>query len=316
MINKKIIIRLSNELGNQMFMYASSLGISKKLNRSLLIDNETAYLLKKNISKYGLNNFNITSEIAPNNYKFLGYSGYIKRKFLKKIDIFKSNKNFFTEYKDENKLTHYNHEVFSKNFSNTVYFEGFFESQNYFVDIKDDIINEFNFKDVEKYKKSPFFTQINQKNSVAICIRQNRFSEGIGKKKNVENLTKSVNFSKEQVEYINKSINFFKSKINNPIFYLWSNDFRELDNSLFTEKINKVIHSENIEANIDKRCLDLFLLTQCKNYIVIPSSFNWWGAWLSKSKNKIVTRPSDSYFSEFKLNNKDFWPESWVLIDE
>ena len=47
MINKKINIRLSNELGNQMFMYASSLGISKKLNRSLLVDNETAYLSKK-----------------------------------------------------------------------------------------------------------------------------------------------------------------------------------------------------------------------------------------------------------------------------
>ena len=66
MIDKKIIIRLSNELGNQMFMYASSLGISKKLNRSLIVDNETAYLLKKNISKYGLNNFRITSDIAPN----------------------------------------------------------------------------------------------------------------------------------------------------------------------------------------------------------------------------------------------------------
>jgi len=31
MINKKIIIRISNELGNQMFMYASALGISKKI---------------------------------------------------------------------------------------------------------------------------------------------------------------------------------------------------------------------------------------------------------------------------------------------
>ena len=198
-MSNKLILRLSNEIGNQMFMYASSLGISKKLNRSLLIDNETAYLLKKNISKYGLNNFNITSEIAPNNYKFLGVFGYIKRKVLKKIDIFRTNKNFFIEHKDKDKLTHYNSEIFTKNFSNTVYLEGYFESQKYFIDIKDDIINEFNFKDVEKYKKSPFYTQINQENSVAICVRQNRFSEGIDKKENAENLTKSTNFSKEQI---------------------------------------------------------------------------------------------------------------------
>ena len=43
---------------------ASALGLSKKLNRSLLVDNETAYLSKKNISRYGLNNFKITSKIA------------------------------------------------------------------------------------------------------------------------------------------------------------------------------------------------------------------------------------------------------------
>jgi len=314
MINKKIIIRLSNELGNQMFMYASSFGISKKLKRSLLVDNETAYLSRKNISKYGLNNFKITSEIAPNNYKFLSTKGYIKRKILKKIDFFKRNKNFFTEYKDNYKLTEYNSEIFTKSFSNTVYLEGYFETQKYFIDIKDDIINEFNFKDSEKYKKSPFYTQLNQENSVAICIRQNRFGEGVGKKNNIKNLAKSVNFSKEQIIYINKSIEFFKSKINNPIFYLLSNDFNELDNSLFIEKANKVIHSGNIDPNIDKRCLDLFLLTQCKNHIVIPSSFNWWGAWLSQKKDKTILRPSDSFFSVFKINNKDFWPETWTKI--
>ena len=314
MTNKNIIIRLSNELGNQMFMYASSFGISKKLSRSLLVDNETAYLSKKNISQYGLNNFKITSEIAPNNYKFLGIKGYIKRKILKKIDIFKTNKNFFTEYKDNYKLTEHNSEIFTKSFSNTMYLEGYFETQKYFIDIKDEIINEFNFKDSEKYKKSPFYTQLNQENSVAICIRQNRFTEGVGKKNNAENLKKSVNFSKEQIAYINKSIKFFKGKINSPIFYLWSNDFSELNNSLFAEKINKVVHSENIETNIDKRGLDLFLLTQCRNHIVIPSSFNWWGAWLSQKKDKTILRPTNSFFSVYKVNNKDFWPEAWTKI--
>ena len=46
-MKKKIILRLSNEIGNQMFMYASALSISKKMNRELLLDNETAFLLKK-----------------------------------------------------------------------------------------------------------------------------------------------------------------------------------------------------------------------------------------------------------------------------
>ena len=46
-MKKKLIIRISNEIGNQMFMYASAYSIAKKMNRELFIDNETAFLLKK-----------------------------------------------------------------------------------------------------------------------------------------------------------------------------------------------------------------------------------------------------------------------------
>ena len=48
-MNKRIITRISNELGNQLFMYASTFAIAKKLGRDLIIDNETAYKSKKNI---------------------------------------------------------------------------------------------------------------------------------------------------------------------------------------------------------------------------------------------------------------------------
>ena len=47
---KKSIIRISNELGNQMFMYASAFSISRELNRELHVDDETAFLSKKNVS--------------------------------------------------------------------------------------------------------------------------------------------------------------------------------------------------------------------------------------------------------------------------
>ena len=80
-MKNKLIIRLSNEIGNQMFMYASAYAISKELNRKLYIDNETAFLLKKNISKFGLNYFEIKSDIAPDSYKFKNLFGYIRRKF-------------------------------------------------------------------------------------------------------------------------------------------------------------------------------------------------------------------------------------------
>jgi hypothetical protein len=311
----KIILRLSNELGNQMFMYASALGISKKINRKLLIDNETAFLLKKNISKYGLNNFNIKSEIAPDDFKFLGTTGYLKRKLFIKSNFFISKKRFLIEKKNEKKISSFDDKIFDIKFSKNIFMEGNFESEKYFSDIKHLIVDEFRFNYIEKYQKSPFFKILNDNNAVSICLRQNRFLEGKKNKNNDFNKMKSKKFSNEQINYINKSINFFNNKINNPIFYIWSNDFYDFDESKFNSPINKVIHNPEFLQDIDKRALDLFLISLCKNHIVIPSSFNWWGAWLSSHSDKITLRPSENFFSAFEVNNRDFWPSDWIEIN-
>ena len=55
-------------------------------------------------------------------------------------------------------------------------------------------------------------------------------------------------------------------------------------------------------------------MSQTKHSIVIPSSFNWWGAWLGKSSKSIVIRPSNDHFSNFNINNKDFWPKDWLVV--
>ena len=314
-MHKKIIARISNEIGNQLFMYASSYAIAKKKNRILYIDNETAFSTSKNISFYGLNNFNITSKIADRDYKFLGFIGYLKRKILKKIDFLKNKKAFYIEKKDKSKITRYSNEIYNLDFSDNLFLEGYFETEKYFNDIKDEILSEFSFKDTNKYLKSIFYPKLIQKNSVSICLRQNRFLEGKNKEKNSNNHFKSEKFNLEQITYINKAIDFLNSKLNSPNFFLWSNNTKNIDKSQFNAKIEIIDHENNFLRNIDRRALDLFLISQCNHHIVIPSSFNWWGAWLSKKKDKIICRPADSFFSNFKVNNLDFWPKNWIEIN-
>jgi len=313
MINKKIIIRISNELGNQMFMYASAFGIANKLDMDIIIDNESAYKSKKNISKYGLNNFSLTSVIAPDSKKFLGIYGYIKRKILKKINPYIKNKVIFVEPKNTEKITKYNEEIYNLKLSENVFVEGYFESEKYFVDIKDKISSEFKFLNEAKYQKSAYFNEINKSNSVSICLRQNRFIEGINRN-NELNKKKSIKYTNEQIEYINQSISYIQKNVQKPTFFIWSNDLIALKDNLFDEKINKVIHDNEFTKNLDKRALDMFLISQCNHHIVIPSSFNWWGAWLSKKQNKIICRPSDNYFTDFRINNLNFWPSNWIEI--
>ena len=44
-MTKKLILRLSNNLGNQMFMYASAFALSKMLNRELFMSYQNTSIL-------------------------------------------------------------------------------------------------------------------------------------------------------------------------------------------------------------------------------------------------------------------------------
>ena len=155
-----------------------------------------------------------------------------------------------------------------------------------------------------------YFDNISKSNSVALCIRQNRFIEGINNN-NAVNRKKSWNYTLEQIEYINKSVQIIKSKISNAKFFLWSNDFQNLESNFFDFDYQN-INLNNVNDSIDKTILGLYLLTNCKHYVVTGSSFNWWGAWLSPNKNKIIISPSN--FKNFTFNNKDLWPENWLSV--
>ena len=312
-MSDNLILRLSNEIGNQMFMYASAYSISKELNRRLYIDDETAFLSKKNVSKFGLNLFNIASPIAPDTLKFKNISGYIKRKFLIKTDLLRSKKKFYIEKKDRNKITKYSNNYKNLIFDNNLFLEGHFESERYFKDYGDEIKREFKLKNQVSLKKHPYFNEINKHNSVSICLRQNRFIEGKGQNTS-QNKQKSLNFTLEQINYINKSVDYIKSKVSNPSFFLWSNDFSNINKNKFNFNY-KEIKFYNNDNTLDKRIQSLFLLKQCNHFIVTTSTFNWWGAWLSERNDKIILRPSDKFFNDFYFNNRDYWPIDWSIIN-
>ena len=57
---------------------------------------------------------------------------------------------------------------------------------------------------------------------------------------------------------------------------------------------------------------DFNLFSFCKHFIVGPSTFHWWGAWLNKNSKKICLRPKNELLNP--SNNLDFWPERWIPI--
>ncbi len=77
----KIILRMANGIGNQLFSYASAYNIAKKNGAELLIDDESGFQKRH---KYELNNFKISSKIVDKKYKFKGHFGRLRRRIYKK----------------------------------------------------------------------------------------------------------------------------------------------------------------------------------------------------------------------------------------
>ena len=59
---------------------------------------------------------------------------------------------------------------------------------------------------------------------------------------------------------------------------------------------------------------DLWLMSNCKHFIIAKSTFSWWGAWLSNNKKKIIIAPKIDKNSLNFWGNKYLLPENWIKI--
>ena len=112
------------------------------------------------------------------------------------------------------------------------------------------------------------------------------------------------------IDITKKGINFFERRFDDPKFFIWSNDFSGLKENFPSDKyvfVNNKTDTDDV--------YDLYLMTLCKNFIISPSTFSYWGAFLSNNKNKICLGPPNinnkSGYYGFS-NNKDIRPDWWI----
>jgi hypothetical protein len=310
-MKKKIIVKISEGLGNQLFMYAHAYYLSKKMNRNLLIDDTSGFFQNKNKlrgQKYLLNRFKINLNYANEYDRFdTNYKRFIKKIYVY-LDKFKKNKSFLSEFiikKNEIKIATTHGILNDMNFSEKLFIEGNFENPNYFNFYQKNLVKKFQINENFLNDNSKIIDKLSNTNSVSIHVRQKRFSDQKFKKNVVLNDLKSSKFTDETLKYIAKSIIFFKKKLLNPSFFIWSNDFDNLE-SLFSNYTDEKLTF--IKGNDDIN--DFHLFKFAKHFIVGPSTFHWWGAWINENSEKICLCPKNLNPS----NNENFWPEDWIKV--
>ena len=110
-------------------------------------------------------------------------------------------------------------------------------------------------------------------------------------------------------EYYKKCISIIRKKIPNPIFLCFSDC--PSDSHAILGKEKDLFHFHDYRQKEDPDFFELFVMTQCKHFIIANSTFSWWGAWLADNQDKIVLCPNHQKYLSCAYPSQD-WLEVHV----
>ena len=180
--------------------------------------------------------------------------------------------------------------------------KGFWQSEKYFAHCKDDIRKQFSFLPFDEKKNIAIMNKMEKENSVAIHLRKGADylqSELMGK-------------GLCGVEYYIKAIEYIKQNVDNPVFYVFTDNPEWVKNNL--PKFDYILVDWNEVAG-KKNFRDMQLMSCAKHNIIANSTYSWWGAWLNPNPNKIVIGPT-KFFNPINkfFSSSDIMCEDWVRI--
>ena len=284
-----IITQILGGLGNQMFQYAAGRCLAHLNNTQLKLD-------ITGFTDYKLRNF----DLQALHVNFQSASGEEIRNLLPSHNFEKawqylSSKKNRTYYREK----HFHFDDSMLKFGKNVYLKGYFQSEKYFLPIKEIIQKEFILKDEAIVKVKHYFDALGSENRVAVHIRRGDMTS---------NPLATEHHGVIPVSYYQKGIEIIKAKISNPQFYFFSDDInwvKENFNNIAATFVSEEISKTHFE--------DLYLMSQCDHNIIANSSFSWWGAWLNNNPEKIVIAPK-KWFNEGPKDTQDLLPEEWIKI--
>ena len=94
--------------------------------------------------------------------------------------------------------------------------------------------------------------------------------------------------------YFNRAVRYIKEKVNNPFFFIFSDEgsIQWCKKNMEEIFLNKTDNIEYIGWNRGKDSYrDMQLMSLCKHNIIMFSSFGWWASFLNNNKDKITISP-------------------------
>ena len=250
-------------MGNQMFQYATLYSIAKTRGYE----------------------FGVPYQVKSEN----PYSNFCLNECFLNLSAKDSSNTFVYKREQERQFT-YNAGIFGIEDNTDIV--GYFQSEKYFKDYRNQLLKEFEFKNEIK-EKAKDIRCITKEPLISLHLR-------LGDYKNLVDKHPICT-----LEYYKEALDLLPDDLLICAF----SDEPELAKNLFDSLGKKYFTPES-----DDQFTDMCLMTLCDYHILANSSYSWWGAWLSESKKTIA--PSDWFGKDENMpkNWSDIYCSDWIII--
>lgn len=294
----KLITRIKGGLGNQLFCYAAARRLALVNKAELVIDDVTGFARDQQYRrKYMLDNFSIPVRKATAAERLEPFERYRRglAKWISRGRAFEKRSYVEQEGRD------FDPRLLALKVKETVYLDGLWQSENYFKDVEEIIRKDLQIIPPQDALNQHMAGEIRSSQAVALHVR---WFDVPG-----SNATHNVS-----ADYYQRAISLMGSKIESPRYFLFS-DNPETARKKFALPENRVTFVSHNRGDINAYA-DLWLMTQCRHFIIANSTFSWWGAWLAGWKKKIVACP-DFKLINGKITSWNFQgqiPDKWLQV--
>ncbi|MHB8130908.1 MAG: alpha-1,2-fucosyltransferase [Mobilitalea sp.] len=292
----KVIVRIKGGLGNQLFCYAAARRLSLVNNAELVIDDVTGFTRDRLYKRqYMLEWFAILARKATPAERLEPF----ERSCRGMMKLLSRRKPFMQRNYLEQEGYEFDERLLTLKVKGTLFLDGNWQSEGYFKDVEEIIRQDLQIISPLDTANKNMSDQIRNSNAVALHVR---WFDALGDTSN-HNLSSG---------YYRSAITLIESKIKSPRFFLFSDNPKAAFENLDLPKDRVTVVTCN---QIDKTVYaDLWLMAQCRHFIIANSTFSWWGAWLGTNPEKIVISPADQIRGISWWGFRGLIPEPWIKI--
>ena len=275
------IVRLSGGLGNQMFQYAFGKNLESKTGLQTRYDGE-AYQAHNGdgltvFRTLGLHSLQTDfSLVSEGEKRPLENEIFVQRNFGYSSAPFRSKKR---------------------------YFEGSWQSPEYFSSVAEKLYLEFSSSSVLPQATQELRASIIQNRGLCLNVRRGDFAH---------NPQSNAFHGLLSREYYTKGVTTLQSRGEFEHVFIFSDDPDWCRSNFRLEGTVQIVGHEHAGPQFSHY---LELMKTCSAFVIPNSTFGWWAAWLSRVPAENVIAPR-SWFRKRFIRTADLFPDRWIRITD